>query len=93
MSYLLNTGIFNEYSGQWSSSKGIFEESCNLLAVLLVLNWKYHLGSCFCTALEAQKANNILSCIKKSAASRVREVIRLLCSALMKPHLVYCIQS
>jgi len=42
--------------------------------------------------LAAQQANHILGCIKRSMTNRAREVILPLCSALMRPHLEYCIQ-
>jgi len=44
------------------------------------------------SALAAQKASRVLGCVKSSVASRAREGILPLGSALLRPHLESCVQ-
>ena len=69
--------------GEWIESSPE-EKILELLVEELNMTWQY--------ALTAQKANGILGCIKSSTASKSREGILPLCSALVRAHLESCVQ-
>ncbi|KAM9643769.1 uncharacterized protein ACIBXB_012437 [Morphnus guianensis] len=69
---------------EWIESSPAEKDLEILVNEKLAMSWQ--------CVLAAQKANSILSCIKRSVTSRSREVILPLYSTLMRPHMVYYLQ-
>jgi len=78
--------------GAHSAGKRLGRKDLGVLVVTLQVPVDNRLNTSQQSALAAEKENGILGCIKQSTASRLREVILPLYSALVRLYLAYWVQ-
>ncbi|KAJ7413728.1 hypothetical protein WISP_88630 [Willisornis vidua] len=80
----INARHKSKLGAEWLESNPAERDLEVLISSRLNRNWQ--------CVLEAKQANSFLGSIKHSLISCSKEVIILLCSALVQPHLKHCVQ-